>query len=104
MSSDGAPCELSNVFPVGNRGAVARGVRQRETRHVHHGAQPRPARRPARGRDERRRGHLELRVVSKTRPSEEFAGGTNSDLSVSGQYAIQGNFNGYQVWDIADPK
>src|SRR2546430_2047477 len=45
-----------------------------------------------------------LRVVSKTRPSEKFAGVTNSDLSFSGQYAIQGNYNGYQVWDIANPK
>src|SRR5438034_2769215 len=45
-----------------------------------------------------------LRVVSKTRPSEKFAGVTNSDLSFSGPYAIQGNYNGYQVWDIANPK
>ena len=45
-----------------------------------------------------------LRVVSKTRSSEIFAGVTNSDLSFSGQYAIQGNYNGYQVWDIANPK
>src|SRR6059036_2838283 len=45
-----------------------------------------------------------LRVVSKTRPSEKFVGVTNSDLSFSGIYAIQGNYNGYQVWDIANPK
>src|SRR5437899_870714 len=45
-----------------------------------------------------------LRVVSKTRPSEKFAGVTNSDLSFSGPYAIQGNYNGYQVWDITNPK
>ncbi|PYP73097.1 MAG: hypothetical protein DMD41_07350 [Gemmatimonadetes bacterium] len=45
-----------------------------------------------------------LRVVSKTRPSEKFAGVTNSDLSFSGNYAIQGNYNGYQVWDISNPK
>jgi len=41
-------------------------------------------------------------VVSKTRPSEKFAGVTNSDLSFSGPYVIQGNYNGYQVWDIAN--
>jgi hypothetical protein len=45
-----------------------------------------------------------LRLVSKTPPSVEFAeGGINSDLAFSGHYAIQGNFNGYQVWDIANP-
>ncbi len=44
-----------------------------------------------------------LRVVSKTPPSEKFAGVTNSDLSFSGNYAIQGNYNGFQVWDISNP-
>src|SRR5204863_7363054 len=45
-----------------------------------------------------------LRVVSNTPPSEKFAGVTNSDLSFSGIYAIQGNYNGYQVWDVSNPK
>jgi hypothetical protein len=44
-----------------------------------------------------------LRVLSKTPPSEKFAGITNSDLSFLGPYAIQGNYNGYQVWDISNP-
>jgi hypothetical protein len=44
-----------------------------------------------------------LRVLSRTRPSERFAGVTNSDLAFIGNYAIQGNYNGYQVWDIANP-
>jgi hypothetical protein len=44
-----------------------------------------------------------LRVVSKTRSSERFVGVTNSDLSFSGNYAIQGNYNGFQVWDITHP-
>ncbi|MEX2155774.1 MAG: hypothetical protein WD773_02915 [Gemmatimonadales bacterium] len=44
-----------------------------------------------------------LRVVSRTPPSEKFAGVTNSDLSFSGNYAIQGNYNGFQVWDISNP-
>ncbi len=44
-----------------------------------------------------------LRVVSTTRPSEKFLGVTNSDLSFTGQYAIQGNYNGFQVWDISNP-
>src|SRR6266536_4600562 len=45
-----------------------------------------------------------LHVLSKTPPSEQFAGVTNSDLSFSGHYAIQGNYKGYQVWDITDPR
>ncbi|HET9984294.1 MAG TPA: hypothetical protein VFQ38_11930 [Longimicrobiales bacterium] len=44
-----------------------------------------------------------LRVVSKTPPSRDFIGVTNSDLAFSGKYAIQGNYNGYQVWDISNP-
>jgi hypothetical protein len=44
-----------------------------------------------------------LRVVSKTPPPEKFAGVTNSDLAFTGNYAIQGNYNGFQVWDISNP-
>jgi hypothetical protein len=45
-----------------------------------------------------------LRVLSKTKPSEKFVSGINSDLAFSGNYVIQGSFNGYQVWDIANPQ
>lgn len=44
-----------------------------------------------------------LRVVSKTPPPEKFLGVTNSDLAFTGPYAIQGNYNGFQVWDISTP-
>jgi len=44
-----------------------------------------------------------LRVVSKTPPPEDFVGVTNSDLAFKGNYAIQGNYNGIQVWDISNP-
>ena len=44
-----------------------------------------------------------LRLVSNTPASEKFVGVTNSDLSFSGNYALQGNYNGFQVWDITDP-
>jgi hypothetical protein len=44
-----------------------------------------------------------LRVLSKTPPPPEFIGVTNSDLAFSGNYAIQGNYNGFQVWDISNP-
>ncbi len=45
-----------------------------------------------------------LRVLSKTPPSDQFVDVTNSDLAFTGHYAIQGNYNGYQVWDIANPR
>ncbi|MGI9041858.1 MAG: LVIVD repeat-containing protein [Gemmatimonadales bacterium] len=44
-----------------------------------------------------------LRVLSKTPPPEGFVGVTNSDLAFIDNYAIQGNYNGYQVWDISNP-
>jgi LVIVD repeat len=44
-----------------------------------------------------------LRVVSKTPPPAKFAPSTNSDLAFTGKYAIQGNYNGYQIWDISNP-
>src|SRR5438874_8866704 len=44
-----------------------------------------------------------LHLLSQTPPSEKFMGVTNSDLAFLGNYAIQGNYNGYQVWDISNP-
>jgi len=44
-----------------------------------------------------------LDVVSETPPPEAFVGVTNSDLAFTGHYAIQGNYNGIQIWDISDP-
>lgn len=44
-----------------------------------------------------------LRLVSATPPEEPFVGSTNSDLAFTGNYAIQGNYDGVQVWDISDP-
>ena len=34
---------------------------------------------------------------------EKFLGVTNSDLAFTGKYAIQGNYNGFQVFDITNP-
>jgi hypothetical protein len=44
-----------------------------------------------------------MRVLSKTPPAPGFVGITNSDLAFTGNYAIQGSYNGYQVWDISNP-
>ncbi len=45
-----------------------------------------------------------LRLLSTTPPPSEFVGSTNSDLAFTGNYAIQGNYDGVQVWDISDPR
>ena len=44
-----------------------------------------------------------MRLVSTTPPSEKFLGVTNSDLAFTGKYTIQGNYNGFQVYDISNP-
>jgi LVIVD repeat-containing protein len=52
-----------------------------------------------------------MHLVSNTKPSKDFmdpstpgaSALTNSDLAFSGKYAIQGNYAGYQVWDISNP-
>ncbi|HUF34488.1 MAG TPA: hypothetical protein VMN37_00995 [Gemmatimonadales bacterium] len=45
-----------------------------------------------------------LRIMSITPSPENFAGSTNSDIAFTGPYAIQGNYHGFQVWDISDPQ
>jgi hypothetical protein len=45
-----------------------------------------------------------LNVLSKTPPAPDFVGSTNSDLAFKGKYAIQGNYNGWQIWDISNPR
>ncbi len=44
-----------------------------------------------------------LNVVSKTPPPAEFVGSTNSDLAFVEEYVIQGNYNGFQIWDVSNP-
>ena len=45
-----------------------------------------------------------MSLVSTTPPQSEFVGKTNSDLAFTGNYAIQGNYDGVQVWDISNPR
>jgi hypothetical protein len=52
-----------------------------------------------------------LRPVSMTRPSKDFINDStpgdrrlvNSDLAFTGNYVFQGNYSGWQVWDISNP-
>ena len=51
-----------------------------------------------------------IRLVSNTPPSEKFINRStpgdrrlvNSDLAFSGHYVVQGNYSGYQVWDVSN--
>lgn len=45
-----------------------------------------------------------LRLLSTTPPPQDFVGVTNSDLAFKDNYAIQGNYNGFIVWDLSSPE
>ncbi len=45
-----------------------------------------------------------MRMISTTPPSEASAGATHSDLAFVGKYAVQGNYNGFEIWDISNPE
>lgn len=45
-----------------------------------------------------------IRLLSTTPPSPKFLGVTNSDLAFSGKYAIQGSYNGFQIFDLSTPE
>ncbi|MBL8960107.1 MAG: hypothetical protein JNJ98_09655, partial [Gemmatimonadetes bacterium] len=42
--------------------------------------------------------------LATAQPTGKFVGSTNSDLAFTGNYAIQGNYNGFQIWDISNPR
>jgi hypothetical protein len=44
-----------------------------------------------------------MRLLSLSKPSDKFTESINSDLAFLGHYAIQGSFDGFQIWDITDP-
>jgi hypothetical protein len=45
-----------------------------------------------------------MRLLSNTPPDSTFMGVTHSDLAFTGRYAIQGNYDGYQIFDISNPR
>jgi hypothetical protein len=44
-----------------------------------------------------------LKKISHTPAPKDFAGITNSDLAFYGTNVVQGNYNGFQIWDISNP-
>src|ERR1700722_15423332 len=51
-----------------------------------------------------------MRLVGTARPSDAFFnpsgatdGITNSDIAFTGHYVVQGNYSGFQIWDVSNP-
>jgi hypothetical protein len=44
-----------------------------------------------------------LKVLAKAASPPGFLGITNSDLAFTGNYVIQGNYNGPVIWDVSNP-
>ena len=42
-------------------------------------------------------------MISTTPPPPKFLGVTNSDLAFTGKYVIQGNYSGFQIYDLSNP-
>jgi hypothetical protein len=45
-----------------------------------------------------------MRLVANRPPAEPFISVTHSDLAFRDHYVIQGNYDGYQVWDVTNPR
>ena len=45
-----------------------------------------------------------LERISTSPPPDDFVGSMNSDLAFTGPYAIQGNYRGFVIWDLTDPR
>ena len=52
---------------------------------------------------ERRQAAWNIKLISSTPPTKDSLGAFHSDLAFSGKYAIQGNYNGFEIWDISNP-
>jgi hypothetical protein len=44
-----------------------------------------------------------LKLLTNVPPSEKFVGSTNSDLAFYKNFVIQGNYNGFEIWDVTTP-
>jgi hypothetical protein len=44
-----------------------------------------------------------MRLISSTPAGDNFIGITNSDLAFTGNYVVQGSYNGFQIFDISNP-
>jgi hypothetical protein len=44
-----------------------------------------------------------LQLISTTPPTGKVLGATHSDLAFSGKYVIQGNYDGFELYDVSNP-
>ncbi|MEX2270404.1 MAG: hypothetical protein WD690_02965 [Vicinamibacterales bacterium] len=44
-----------------------------------------------------------MKLISSTPAGDNFIGVTNSDLAFTGNYVVQGSYNGFQIFDITNP-
>lgn len=44
-----------------------------------------------------------MRLVSTTPPGPKVLGATHSDLAFTGKYVIQGNYDGFEIYDVSNP-
>ena len=44
-----------------------------------------------------------MKLISSTPAGDNFIGITNSDLAFTGNYVVQGSYNGFQIFDISNP-
>src|SRR5947207_12588064 len=55
------------------------------------------------GRYDAGQAQWNMKLVSNNPSPSPFDSSTNSDLAFYKNYVIQGNYDGYQVWDISNP-
>ncbi len=44
-----------------------------------------------------------LNVLARAKPAPGFEGFTHSDIVFTGKYAVQGNYGGFEIWDVSNP-
>lgn len=44
-----------------------------------------------------------MKLISTTPPTPASLGATHSDLAFTKNYVVQGNYNGFEIWDISNP-
>ena len=69
------------------------------------GTAPTPDPRPnlKAGRWDAEQAAWNMKLISTSPPQGKSLGATHSDLAFSGNYVIQGNYNGFDIYDISNP-
>src|SRR5262245_7673305 len=65
---------------------------------------PDPRPKPKPGRWDAEQAAWNMRLLSTSPPQGKTLGATHSDLAFSGNLVIQGNYNGFDIYDISNPE